>query len=186
MVGHWRLGASIGSALRRMGLSREVATSGRPTRRIPRPILGFPAGIFRLGLDVLVPRLVLLETRGHRSGLRRGVVLNIAAREGDDLIVMSVDGRRAGWVRNLMAEPRVVAHQRGRSFAARASVDESIDPGDLAVALYRERPRFVHFAYRFTGERIESESDVRRLASERVPVRITPLAEGPAERDSRA
>jgi len=44
----------------------------------------------------------------------------------------------------------------------------------------------VHLAYRFIGERIESESDVRRLASERVPVRITPLAEGPAERDSRA
>jgi deazaflavin-dependent oxidoreductase (nitroreductase family) len=166
---------AITSAWRRSRRRRAAFAHGRPTGRVPRPILELPALIFRVGLDVLVPHLVLLETRGRKSGRRRAVVLNVTTHQGSDLIVLSVDGRRAGWVQNLMAEPKVVARHRGRSFDARATVDESIDPGELAVALYRRRPVFVRLAYRLVGERIDGEPAVRRLAADRVPVRIAPV-----------
>jgi deazaflavin-dependent oxidoreductase (nitroreductase family) len=163
------------SARPRLWGRRSAPAGQRPTERIPRPILRFPSIIFRLGLDAFVPHLVRLETRGRRTGKRRTVVLNVALHEGHDLIVLSVDGLRASWVQNLMAEPRVRARHRGRTFDARATVDESIDPGELVVALYRERPRFVRLANRLVGDRIAGESDVRRLGADRVAVRIRPV-----------
>ena len=165
----------IRSARPRLRERRSAPASDRPTKRVPRPILRFPAVIFRLGLDAFVPHLVLLETRGRHTGKRRTVVLNVALHEGEDLVVLSVDGFRASWVQNLLAEPRVLARHRGRTIDARATVDESIDPGELAVALYRDRPRFVRLAYRLVGHRIAGEWDVRRLAADRVAVRISPV-----------
>lgn len=166
---------SSGPAWPRRWRRRSAPGSRRPTERVPRLILRFPAVIFRLGLDAFVPHLVRLETKGRRTGKRRTVVLNVAMHQGTDLVVLSVDGRRASWVQNLVAEPRVRARHRGRTFEARATVDESIDPGEIAVALYRGRPRFVRMANRLVGERVADESDVRRLAADRVAVRISAM-----------
>ena len=103
------------------------------------------------------------------------MVSNVALHEGNDLVVLSVDGLRASLVQDLLAEPRILARHRGRTIDGRATVDESIDPGELAVTLYRHRPRFVRMAYQLVGERIAGESDVRRLAAPRLAVRIRPV-----------
>ena len=58
-----------------------------------------------LAVGIPMP-LILLETAGRRSGLpRRTVVAN--GRVGDTVWVVAEHGPRAGYVRNLLANPQV-------------------------------------------------------------------------------
>jgi deazaflavin-dependent oxidoreductase (nitroreductase family) len=58
----------------------------------------------RLGLPL--PIVVILETRGRRSGQPRRVIVGRAL-EGDTLWIVAEHGRRAAYVRNIEADPRV-------------------------------------------------------------------------------
>ena len=64
--------------------------------------------LFRLLLVMRVNPygLVLLETRGHRTGKLRQVPVG-NGRKGNDLWIIAEHGTRAGWVRNVQADPRV-------------------------------------------------------------------------------
>ena len=53
-----------------------------------------------------LPSLVILETTGRKSGLPRRTPVGKAI-EGDTLWVVAEHGRRAGYVRNIEANPRV-------------------------------------------------------------------------------
>jgi deazaflavin-dependent oxidoreductase (nitroreductase family) len=61
-------------------------------------------GAARAGLPL--PTVVLLETTGRRSGQPRRVPVGKAL-DGDALWVVAEHGRRAGYVRNIEADPRV-------------------------------------------------------------------------------
>ena len=50
--------------------------------------------------------LVVLETRGHRSGLTRRVPVG-NGRRGDSLWIIAEHGSRAGWVNNIWHDPHV-------------------------------------------------------------------------------
>ncbi len=65
-----------------------------------------------VGLGV-VPTHALLETRGRRSGKPRVVPVGNRLQE-DTFWVIAEHGRRAGWVRNVEANPRVRVKVRGR------------------------------------------------------------------------
>jgi deazaflavin-dependent oxidoreductase (nitroreductase family) len=69
--------------------------------RLLNPLVNAAA---RAGLPV--PMVVILETTGRRSGKPRRVPVGKAL-EGDTLWVVAEHGRRAAWVRNLEADPRV-------------------------------------------------------------------------------
>jgi len=58
----------------------------------------------RAGLPL--PMVVILETRGRRSGKLRRIPVGRAL-EGDTLWIVAEHGRRASYVRNIEAEPRV-------------------------------------------------------------------------------
>lgn len=146
-------------------------TTQRPTRRFPRWFLRAPELLFRLRLSFLVPTLVMLVTTGRRTGRRRPVVLDVARLDGDGVWVLAGDGTQAGWVRNLVADPRVEVWHRGRRWNGRASVG-GVDPTDLAVGIYRARPTYARLIYRLIGERIRDDDDVRRLSRDNVAVRI--------------
>jgi deazaflavin-dependent oxidoreductase (nitroreductase family) len=133
-----------------------------PTSRLPRWFLRSPEIIFRLHLDVLTPFWVMLITRGRTSGRPRPVVVDVARRVPGGLWVIAGDGWQAHWVSNLAADSHVTVQYRGRRMPGRALIDESIDPGDLAVRIYRDRPRYVRLIYRLMGEYIANETDVRR------------------------
>jgi deazaflavin-dependent oxidoreductase (nitroreductase family) len=60
----------------------------------------------RAGLPT--PSVVILETRGRRSGQPRRVPVGKAL-EGDTLWLVAEHGLRAGYVRNIQADPRVRA-----------------------------------------------------------------------------
>ena len=76
-------------------------------------------------LGVPLPLVVILETRGRRSGKPRRVPVGKAL-EGDTLWVVAEHGLRAGYVRNIQADPhvRVRIGRRWRAGTARVLADD--------------------------------------------------------------
>jgi deazaflavin-dependent oxidoreductase (nitroreductase family) len=107
----------------------------------------------RLGLPL--PVVVILETRGRRSGEPRRVPVGKAL-EGDTLWVVAEHGRKASYVRNIEADPRVRVRvgRRWRGGTARVLDDDD----------WRERQR------RMPG-RLNS-AVVRAMGTEPVTVRV--------------
>lgn len=83
-----------------------------------------------------VPRYVLLETVGRRTGRPRRVPVG-AAVNGRTLWVVAEHGRASDWVRNLDHDPRVRVRRGGRWLRGRARVLTADDPED---ALRRQGP----------------------------------------------
>ena len=84
----------------------------------------------RLGLPT--PSVVILETTGRRSGQPRRVPVTRLL-EGDTLWIVTEHGRRAGYVRNIEADPNV-----------RVRVDRRWRPGRATILAdddWRERQR---------------------------------------------
>jgi deazaflavin-dependent oxidoreductase (nitroreductase family) len=107
----------------------------------------------RAGLPV--PGLVILETTGRRSGEPRRVPVGKAL-VGDTLWVIAEHGRRAGYVRNIEAQPRV----RVRIGRAWHTGTARVLPEDD----WRERQRGI-------PNRVNSTA-VRIMGSEPVTVRV--------------
>jgi len=142
----------------------------RPTQRYPRWFMRMPELLFHLHLARFIP-WVMVVTIGRRSGKPRPVVLDVARRGERDLWVIAADGLEARWVKNLLACPTCMVTHRGRRFVARATVGE-VDPGDLAVEVYRDRPIYLKAVYLALGKRIHSEADARRLTAGAVAVHL--------------
>jgi deazaflavin-dependent oxidoreductase (nitroreductase family) len=104
---------------------------------------------------IALPSLVILETTGRKSGLPRRTPVGKAI-EGDTLWIVTEHGRKAGYVRNIEADPRVRVKvgRRWRAGTARLMPDD--DP--------RERQRRM-------PNRLNSAM-VRVMASELLTVRV--------------
>lgn len=97
------------------------------------------APALRAGLGPLIGNpvtsyLMLLRTRGRRSGLRRDVPLGYVIRDG---AVYCVAGYGAGtpWYRNLLADPEVEVVLPGRTIRGRA---EPVVDAETWLAAYRD------------------------------------------------
>ena len=117
----------------------------------------------RAGLPL--PIVVILETTGRRSGKPRRAPVGKAL-EGDTLWIVAEHGRRAAYVRNIEAEPRVRVRvgRRWRPGTARV-----LDEDD-----WRERQRRMPHKV--------SSAMVRAMGTEHVTVRVDldPAAPAPA------
>ena len=109
--------------------------------------------VARLGLPL--PIVVILETRGRRSGEPRRVPVGRAL-EGDTLWIVAEHGRKAAYVRNIEADPRVRVRvgRRWRSGTARVLADDD----------WRERQRRM-------PNKLNS-AVVRGMGTEHVTVRV--------------
>jgi hypothetical protein len=87
--------------------------------------------------------------------------------------VVAADGKRADWVRNLMADRQLEVWHRWRRHRSVARLLDEREADELTVEVYRRRPTYVRAAYRLLGERVESEQDARRLATGLQPVELT-------------
>jgi deazaflavin-dependent oxidoreductase (nitroreductase family) len=92
----------------------------------------FVKGAMRLGLAV--PGVVILETTGRKTGLPRRSPVGKAI-EGNTLWVVAEHGRKASWVRNLEANPRLRVRVGRRWRDATATLMPDDDP--------RERQRLM-------------------------------------------
>src|SRR5215207_167016 len=103
----------------------------------------------------LLPRHVLIETTGRRSGKRRRNVVGMQV-DGDVGWVVAEQGRHAGYVRNLEADPQVRVRIGRQWRRARAEIMDDDDPQVRLNSFGRPR----HAAA------------VRRFGTELVPVRF--------------
>ena len=124
----------------------------------------------RAGLPT--PSVVVLETSGRRSGEPRRVPVGKAL-DGDTLWIVAEHGLRAGYVRNIQAEPRVRVRIGRRWRSGTAHVLEADD--------WRERQRRI-------PNKLNS-AVVRAVGTEHVTVRVdldpasgAPRSAGPARR----
>jgi deazaflavin-dependent oxidoreductase (nitroreductase family) len=107
----------------------------------------------QLGLPL--PMVVILETRGRRSGEPRRVPVGKSL-EGDTLWIVAEHGRRSSYVRNIQADPRVRVRlgRRWRTGSAQVLLDDD----------WRERQRRM-------PNKVNSAS-VRLMGTEHVTVRV--------------
>jgi deazaflavin-dependent oxidoreductase (nitroreductase family) len=93
-----------------------------------------------------LPGIAILETTGRRSGLPRRTPVGKAL-DGDTLWIVAEHGRRAAYVRNIEADPRVRVKlgRRWRSGRARTL------PDDDALARQRTMPRANALVVRLMG-----------------------------------
>ncbi|MEA2366778.1 MAG: hypothetical protein QOI32_2290 [Thermoleophilaceae bacterium] len=137
---------------------RQVSTF--VTAKLVNPLVRAAA---RIGLPL--PMVVILETRGRRSGRPRRIAVGKSI-EGDVLWIVSEHGRRAAYVRNIEADPRVRVRtgRRWRSGTAQVLADDD----------WRERQR------RMPNKL--SSAMVRAMGTEHVTVRVDlgPVAGDPA------
>jgi deazaflavin-dependent oxidoreductase (nitroreductase family) len=93
--------------------------------------------LFRLGLPA--PGSAILETVGRKSGRpRQTPVTNGLA--GDAFWIVTEHGRRAGYVRNIEANPRVRVKIGRRWRSGTAAVVPEDDPKERLRAIARARP----------------------------------------------
>lgn len=97
----------------------------------------------------------ILETTGRRSGERRRTPVGNGL-EGDAFWIIAEHGRRAGYVRNIEADPRVRVNVGGRWRSGSAHLMPGDDP--------RERQRRI-------GRRLNAAA-VRAMGTELLTVRI--------------
>ncbi len=88
-------------------------------RLLLNPVSKLVAGYF--------PGLVLLETTGRRTGRTRRTPVG-ARREGNVVWIVSEHGRRAGYIHNIGADPKVRVRMGGRWRTGKASVLRDDDP----------------------------------------------------------
>ena len=101
------------------------AARRRRTVRLQRYVLNPPMkALTWLGWS---PRHVLIETVGRVSGKRRRTIVG-AHRDGPTLWIVAEQGRHAGYVRNLEANPAVRVRLRARWRAATATIVDDDDP----------------------------------------------------------
>lgn len=112
-----------------------------------------------LGRGLPLPGYALLETTGRRSGLPRTTPVGDGL-EDSTFWIVAEHGRRAAYVRNIEANPRVRVRSRGRWRAGTAHVLPDDDP--------RERQR--RLSHRI-GARINAAS-VRGFGTDLLTVRI--------------
>jgi deazaflavin-dependent oxidoreductase (nitroreductase family) len=120
-------------------LDRKVRREILIGRYVANPLV---RGMFRIGLTP--PHHTMIETTGRKTGLTRRVPVTYG-RSGREVWVIAQHGRKAGWVRNLEADPSVRlllggqwvggtaelvpdddVHARARSFASQPVVQRML------------------------------------------------------------
>jgi deazaflavin-dependent oxidoreductase (nitroreductase family) len=120
--------------------------------KIKPPSVFFFKTLFTLGLGPLVGRMILLlTTRGRKTGLPRVTALQYEMKDGDILLGSSL-GVHADWYRNILADPHVTV--RYKEGELKGLADPCSDPALIADFLeYRLKihPKMVGAILRSEG-----------------------------------
>ena len=123
-------------------------TGGRVGAALPQ------LGEGRSRLPLRLMRVLLLTTRGKKTGLSRTVPLPYFVLEGRDVLVASFAGgdQNPAWFGNLCATPEVTVHRGREVFPARAVPLEGADRDRLWQLLVAEWPRYATYQQKTSRE----------------------------------
>jgi len=135
-----------------------------------------PRIVYALGLGPLIGNIVLLLTTvGRKSGKPRVTPLQFEEIDGR-IYLGAAFGRKADWVRNIEANPKVEVRLKSRRFSGSAEL--ITDPKQIADFLQvrlRRHPRMIGAMLRAEGIRMPPErSDLERYGAQLTLVVITP------------
>lgn len=103
---------------------------------IMRWLFRLPLLLYRIGLGEAAGRILVLTTRGRKTGQARFTPLEYR-RHGSKLYLLSAWGERPDWYQNLLADPLVTAQTGRQVYSARAQV--ITDPAEALRVLYMFR-----------------------------------------------
>jgi deazaflavin-dependent oxidoreductase (nitroreductase family) len=110
-----------------------------------RLAIRLPLALYRLGLGMVIGAapIMILTTRGRRSGIPRHTALEYR-QHGSKYYLISAWGKRAQWVQNLLANPDVTIQCGNRTYPARARLVD--DPGEAhrVVQLYQRQLPYIY------------------------------------------
>ena len=117
--------------------------------RLPNWLVGIANEVTNLALLAGIPRplytresALIIETIGHKSGKRRRIPVGYLD-DGGHIIVVVEDGRRAGWVRNALANGGWLRiYLRGAWRDARLQILD-VDPESYLTRMNRVHQAFV-------------------------------------------
>lgn len=125
-------------------------------------LLFLPLQLVRIGFGwLLVPTpLLILTTKGRKSGLPRHVVLEYR-QHGSKIYAVSGWGTQPHWVKNLQADPLVTIQYQGTTCCARAHFVENTAEAMRALYMFQRSSRFYEtlFASMSSAETL----DMRKL-----------------------
>lgn len=124
---------------------------------IVRAFFRAPLWLYRLGWGDLLrgTNLMVLTTRGRKSGLARHTVVEYA-RHGSKLYVISAWGLQPDWVQNVRAHPTVTVQIGSSARAATATLLS--DPSEITRALLMFRKRSA--LHEYVLERLSATPDI--------------------------
>ncbi|MCA9915680.1 MAG: nitroreductase family deazaflavin-dependent oxidoreductase [Anaerolineae bacterium] len=150
-----------------------TATSGKTRMAQQSTIIPYPRGLlkwllflpivfYRIGLGwLLAPTpLLVLTTKGRKSGLPRHVVLE-CRQHGSKMYAVSGWGNRPHWVKNLQADPIVTIQYRGATHCARAHMVENSAEAMRALYMFQRTSRF--YERLFASMSSADSLDLRKL-----------------------
>jgi deazaflavin-dependent oxidoreductase (nitroreductase family) len=101
-------------------------------------------------------KLLLLTTKGNKTGKPRTVPVMCFEDEGRPVVVASAGGspNHPAWFKNLERDPNVTVELNGRRFAARAEVVTGEPRARIWREVVRAQPRFADYEKKTQGREI--------------------------------
>jgi deazaflavin-dependent oxidoreductase (nitroreductase family) len=150
-------------------------------KQLPKPILKVihfpPQFAYAIGLGPLLGKFVLLLTTvGRSSGKKRVTPLQYEEINGR-MYLGSAIGRKADWVKNILANPAVNVQIKSRKFAGNAIViDDTAQIVDFLLIRYRRHPKMIGRILKSEGISIPPTSkDLNEYSKGKAMVVIDPI-----------
>lgn len=135
----------------------------------------FMVPMFRLGLGAFIGNpvtgyIMVLKTRGRKSGLPRYAPVNYAILNGG-VYCLAGWGRASDWYRNLVANPQIELILPGGTFTGRAETVADVDEKRIAMRQVLKNGGFAGYLEGFNPYAI-TEEELAAKAAEAVLVRV--------------
>ncbi|MGO8996642.1 MAG: nitroreductase family deazaflavin-dependent oxidoreductase [Polyangiaceae bacterium] len=110
----------------------------------------------KMGSSMGGQKVVLLTTKGNKSGKERTVPLMVFEDGGSSFLIASAGGSPANpaWFKNIQGDPNVTIEEKGRRFTARAEVVTGEQRTRIWDLVTRTQPRFTEYKKNAQGREI--------------------------------
>jgi len=128
---------------------------------IAKLFLATNVGLFRatggkIGSSMFGGQILLLTTKGAKSGKERTVPVMFFEHGGDRVVIASAGGSpvHPAWFKNLSHDPNVGVEVKGKKYRARAEVATGEERGRIWQKVTAAQPRFAGYEQKAKGREI--------------------------------